>query len=415
MQDLAQWLEELGMSEYSQRFAENDIDFAILVELTDQDLEKIGVKSLGHRRKNCARSPSWTGAKLLKNLLWWGQPQRLHRVTPPSAAKSPWCFRTWSVRQRCRRVWTLRTFARSFRPIRSVSLIFQRSGGFVAKYMGDGVLVYSATRSRWGQTQGVSPVETVLKTDKLTLVLERGKDGNQVGPNSGGFSPVETVLRTDKLTHVLEREKDGKFQAKTTSWDANKVFLPGDQLRIEVVSGQLVLSRWHSEARAKQLRQRVAVPKAVAGGLPPRGRLRRGSKRECANHLATVLGSRPSARAVCAMVGPGDHGSRGSWKTSRNRSPPAPHSGAGVAVHAADVARMSGPVVANGPWCGRCHLVTGSPRYGGLNKPISTAGCAVKTSCNGDRAALAVSTTGQMGCAIETSCNAVPARRRLRQ
>ena len=44
MQDLAQWLEELGMSEYSQRFAENDIDFAILVELTDQDLEKIGVK-----------------------------------------------------------------------------------------------------------------------------------------------------------------------------------------------------------------------------------------------------------------------------------------------------------------------------------------------------------------------------------
>jgi SAM domain (Sterile alpha motif) len=51
MQDLAQWLEELGMSEYSQRFAENDIDFAILVELTDQDLEKIGVKSLGHRRK----------------------------------------------------------------------------------------------------------------------------------------------------------------------------------------------------------------------------------------------------------------------------------------------------------------------------------------------------------------------------
>jgi hypothetical protein len=31
-QDLAQWLEEFGMSEYSQRFAGNDIDFAILVE-----------------------------------------------------------------------------------------------------------------------------------------------------------------------------------------------------------------------------------------------------------------------------------------------------------------------------------------------------------------------------------------------
>ena len=37
--------------QYAQRFAENDIDFAILGELTDQDLEKIGVASLGHRRK----------------------------------------------------------------------------------------------------------------------------------------------------------------------------------------------------------------------------------------------------------------------------------------------------------------------------------------------------------------------------
>jgi class 3 adenylate cyclase len=39
------------MSEYAQRFAENDIDFAILGDLTDQDLKEIGVTSLGHRRK----------------------------------------------------------------------------------------------------------------------------------------------------------------------------------------------------------------------------------------------------------------------------------------------------------------------------------------------------------------------------
>ena len=51
MQAIADWLEKLGMSEYAQRFAENDIDFSILGDLTDQDLEKIGVGSLGHRRK----------------------------------------------------------------------------------------------------------------------------------------------------------------------------------------------------------------------------------------------------------------------------------------------------------------------------------------------------------------------------
>src|SRR4029077_20400514 len=51
MQQIADWLEKLGLSEYARCFAEHDIDFAILGDLTDQDLEKIGVASLGHRRK----------------------------------------------------------------------------------------------------------------------------------------------------------------------------------------------------------------------------------------------------------------------------------------------------------------------------------------------------------------------------
>jgi len=51
MQQVTEWLQALGLSEYANRFSENDIDFALLPELTDQDLEKIGVASLGHRRK----------------------------------------------------------------------------------------------------------------------------------------------------------------------------------------------------------------------------------------------------------------------------------------------------------------------------------------------------------------------------
>src|SRR6476619_1138750 len=38
------------MAEYAQRFAENRIDFSVLPDLTDQDLEKMGVV-LGDRRK----------------------------------------------------------------------------------------------------------------------------------------------------------------------------------------------------------------------------------------------------------------------------------------------------------------------------------------------------------------------------
>ena len=36
MQAIADWLEKLGMSEYAQRFAENDIDVSVLPHLTDQ-------------------------------------------------------------------------------------------------------------------------------------------------------------------------------------------------------------------------------------------------------------------------------------------------------------------------------------------------------------------------------------------
>ncbi len=37
MQEIADWLKKLGMSEYAQRFTENGIDFSVLRHLTDQD------------------------------------------------------------------------------------------------------------------------------------------------------------------------------------------------------------------------------------------------------------------------------------------------------------------------------------------------------------------------------------------
>jgi hypothetical protein len=49
----ASWrgLQKLGLGQYAQRFAENDISFGILPHLTDQDLKELGVASLGHRRQ----------------------------------------------------------------------------------------------------------------------------------------------------------------------------------------------------------------------------------------------------------------------------------------------------------------------------------------------------------------------------
>src|ERR1700739_3758034 len=62
MQQIADWLEKIGMSEYAQRFAENRIDFSVLRELTDQDLKDLGVV-LGDRRKMLRAIPDIEGIK----------------------------------------------------------------------------------------------------------------------------------------------------------------------------------------------------------------------------------------------------------------------------------------------------------------------------------------------------------------
>jgi hypothetical protein len=50
VQQIADWLEKLGMSEYAQRFAENRVDFAVLRDLTDQDLKDLGIVLDDHRQ-----------------------------------------------------------------------------------------------------------------------------------------------------------------------------------------------------------------------------------------------------------------------------------------------------------------------------------------------------------------------------
>src|SRR5215831_3467763 len=47
--DLAEWLRRYDLGQYAQTFAENHIEYSVLPDLTENDLEKLGV-SLGHRK-----------------------------------------------------------------------------------------------------------------------------------------------------------------------------------------------------------------------------------------------------------------------------------------------------------------------------------------------------------------------------
>jgi class 3 adenylate cyclase len=136
MQQIADWLEKLGMSEYAQCFAENRIDVSILPDLTDQHLKDLGLP-LGDRLKMLRAIRELSGAVLVplqpETKLQDTAERRqvtlmfsdLVGSTALSARMDPEDLReVISAYQKC------------------VAETVQRFGGFVAKYMGDGVLIY---------------------------------------------------------------------------------------------------------------------------------------------------------------------------------------------------------------------------------------------------------------------------------
>jgi class 3 adenylate cyclase len=144
VQEIADWLEKLGMSEYAQRFTENGISVAALRHLTDQDLKDIGVL-LGHRRIMLAVIGELAGVP--------------PAVPKPVAAAEPKAQDAAERRQVTVMFSDLigstalagRMDPEDLREVISayqkcVAETVQRFGGFVAKYMGDGVLIYFGRR-----------------------------------------------------------------------------------------------------------------------------------------------------------------------------------------------------------------------------------------------------------------------------
>ena len=145
--DIVVWLRSLGLGKYEAAFRENEIDETVLPNLTAEDLKDLGVSIVGHRRKlldAIAALRSDTSApgssSDLKNAPSAPSPSPEDRAerrqvtvmfsdlvgsTALSARMDPEDLReVISAYQKC------------------VAEAVQRFGGFVAKYMGDGVLVY---------------------------------------------------------------------------------------------------------------------------------------------------------------------------------------------------------------------------------------------------------------------------------
>jgi class 3 adenylate cyclase len=139
--DVIAWLRGLGLERYAPAFRDNDIDGEVLPELTADDLIGLGVTSIGHRRKLLAAITALRGEP----------PQRVIEAAPVAAATSGEAERRQLTVMFCDLVGSTPLSARfdpeDLREIigayhRCVADTVGRLAGFVAKYMGDGVLIY---------------------------------------------------------------------------------------------------------------------------------------------------------------------------------------------------------------------------------------------------------------------------------
>ena len=144
--DVAAWLRGLGLEQYEPAFRDNGIDAEILPKLTVEDLKDIGVTRVGDRRKFLEAI-----AALRVSVPPSPAAEQPSEVPGRAAAPSSEAERRQLTVMFCDLVGSTALSTRldpeELREVigayhRCVEEVVARFGGFVAKYMGDGVLVY---------------------------------------------------------------------------------------------------------------------------------------------------------------------------------------------------------------------------------------------------------------------------------
>ena len=186
MPDLNEWLRQFGLEPLAGLLADNDVDLDILPDLTEQDFEKLGI-SLGHRRKLLkAIATLRDSTKTVER-----NPSAI-AVSAPAAAASPEAAR--------RQVTVLfsdlvgsTALATALDPEDMGRLIrryqdaiagaVSRFDGYIAKFMGDGVLAYfgypqahedAAERSVLAALAIVEAVQQIARPDGVPLQTRVG-------------------------------------------------------------------------------------------------------------------------------------------------------------------------------------------------------------------------------------------------
>ena len=133
--EIAAWLDGLGLAQYATVFAENAIDIDTLKDLAETDLEKLGV-ALGHRKRMLRAIAALSG----------GAPEAPAALQPQSEAERRqvtvlFCDLVGSMALAIKLdPEDLSDVIRRFHG--SCAAAITHMGGYVARFMGDGLLAY---------------------------------------------------------------------------------------------------------------------------------------------------------------------------------------------------------------------------------------------------------------------------------
>jgi class 3 adenylate cyclase len=144
--DIAAWLRKLGLERYEQAFRENEIDSGILSKLTSEDLREIGVAAIGHRRKLLDAIGALADGPEHAPSAGQGAPIEAAEAARPTEPERRqltvlFCDLVGSTELSARLdPEDLRAIMATYH--RCAAEVVERFEGHVAKYLGDGVLVY---------------------------------------------------------------------------------------------------------------------------------------------------------------------------------------------------------------------------------------------------------------------------------
>ena len=185
--DIGRWLRDLGLEQYGAAFRENEIDAEVLPKLTAEDLKDLGVAIVGHRRRILAAIAELSASASVANPLPAAEPAPAAPVPERRQLTVMFCDLVGST------ALSVRLDPEDLRGVinayhRCSAEVIEHHGGFVAKYIGDGVLAYFGYPqahehdAEQAMRAGLALVEAASKLNTVAGVPLQVRVGIATGP-----------------------------------------------------------------------------------------------------------------------------------------------------------------------------------------------------------------------------------------